>query len=79
MTRVNITELRKHLPGYISRVSKGEELTITSHGKILAKIVPDTDPVVIATERLKKLRGTAIAGDIISPTDTAWSADSDNL
>ncbi len=79
MPLVNITELRKYLPSYIKRVSKGEEFAITSHGKVVARIVPENDPAALAEERLRKLRGTAIVGDVVAPLDTVWSGDSDNL
>ncbi len=80
MSQVNITELRKNLPLYLKRVGKGEELRITSRGQVVARIVPEHDRQKAALERLKKLRGTAITGDILAPVDAeAWSADEDNL
>ncbi len=37
---VNVRELRDNLAGYLSQVRHGDEVTITSHGKPVAKIVP---------------------------------------
>jgi prevent-host-death family protein len=37
---VNVRELRDNLASYLSQASRGDEVTITSHGKPVAKIVP---------------------------------------
>ncbi len=37
---VNVRELRENLASYLSQASHGGEVTITSHGKEIAKIVP---------------------------------------
>jgi prevent-host-death family protein len=37
---VNVRELRDNLASYLSQVSHGGEITITSHGKPIAKIIP---------------------------------------
>jgi prevent-host-death family protein len=39
---VNVRELRDNLASYLSQVSSGFEVTITSHGKPIAKIIPAT-------------------------------------
>jgi len=69
MTSVNITELRQHLPDYLKQVQQGEEITITSYGKIIARIVPNRqdDKREAALKRLAALRGTMIIGDILAP------------
>lgn len=80
MHDVNITELRRHLPGYLKRVARGEQIRVSSNGRILARIVPEQDPAVAARERLDCLRGTLITGDITAPIDDLeWSGDADNL
>lgn len=43
MTAVNVTELRQHLPEYLSQVQLGEEFAITPHGKTIAHIAPHHD------------------------------------
>jgi len=55
---VNITELRQHLPDYLKQVQQGEEIAITSHGKTIARIVPDRqdDKREAALKRLAALR-----------------------
>lgn len=80
MEQVKVTDLRSHLPDYLERVQKGASLQITSHGKVIARLVPESDSVEQAGERLKALRGTMITGEIISHLeDIGWSADADNL
>lgn len=80
MLEVDITELRKHLPSYLKRVGQGEEIQITSRGKIIGRIVPQEDPGAAARKRLEDLGGTMIVGDVISPIDDVeWTADENNL
>jgi prevent-host-death family protein len=81
MTSVNITELRQHLPDYLKQVQQGEEITITSHGKTIARIVPNRqdDQREAALKRLTALRGKMIVGDILAPLNEEWTGDADNL
>ena len=37
---VGIRELRTHLSRYVERVKRGEELTVTEHGRPVARLVP---------------------------------------
>ena len=79
MRQVNITDLRAHLPDFLKKVSHGEEIQITSHGKPIARLVPEIDDIEAAQKRLDALRGTMIVADIMEPLDSQWSADADNL
>lgn len=81
MTSVNVSELRQHLPDYLKQVQQGEEIAITSHGKTIARIVPNrqNDKREAALKRLETLRGTVIIGDILAPLDEEWTGDADNL
>jgi prevent-host-death family protein len=81
MNSVNVTELRQHLPDYLKQVQQGEEIEITLHGKIIARIVPDRKENAreAALKRLEALRGKMIVGDIIAPLDEQWTGDADNL
>ena len=80
MPEINVTELRKRLPYYLKQVEQGTELRVTSRGRVIARIIPEKDEVEAARNRLMKLRGTVIKGDIIGPVkDTDWTADADNL
>jgi prevent-host-death family protein len=79
MQQVNITELRSNLPQYLQKVKMGLELQITSHGKSIARIIPEHNDVEEAKKRLLQLRGTMIKGNIVDPIDLEWGADADNL
>ena len=37
---VGIRELRTHLSRYVERVKEGEEITVTEHGRPVARLVP---------------------------------------
>ncbi len=79
MLQVKITDLRAHLPDYLRKVSNGEEIQVTSHGKPVARLVPELTEVEAAQKRLDALRGTMMVGDVMAPLDSQWSADADNL
>ena len=79
MQQVKITDLRAQLTAFFKKVSKGEQIQITSHGKVIARLVPENNIVETAQKRLDALRGTVIVGDIMETLDSNWSADADNL
>ena len=79
MQQVKITDLRAHLPEFLKKVSNGEEIQITSHGKPVARLVPELTEVEAAQKRLDALRGTMMVGDVMEPLESQWSADADNL
>ena len=75
MTKVKVTELRQNLPAYLARVRRGEELEVTVHGRVIARIVPEQAAAEAARARLKALRATARIGDIMSPSGEVWNAE----
>jgi prevent-host-death family protein len=77
MTEVNVSDLRQHLPSYLRRVQAGEELAITSHGRVVARLVPDSDPSAAAKARLAQLRSKAIVNDVVAPIGEDWEAAGD--
>lgn len=81
MSLVNVTELRQHLPEYLKQVQAGEEISITLHGKTIARIVPEVKESKreAAFKRLEALRGTVVAGDILASLDEEWTGDADHL
>ncbi len=79
MQQVNVTELRNHLPHYMNQVQKGIEFIVTSHGKNIARLVPEIKSAEEAYNRLMQLRGTVIQKDILDPIEVKWYADADNL
>lgn len=81
MNSVNVSELRQHLPDYLKQVQQGLELAITSHGRTIARLIPNREESKrdAALKRLEALRGTVIVGDILAPLDEEWTGDVDNL
>lgn len=75
----NVTEVRQNLASYLVKVQSGEEVAITLHGKVVAKLVPAVDEKARkraeAEAYLAKLRETVVLGDIESPIDVEWDAE----
>ena len=40
MKEVNVTELRRNLPGYLTKVQRGDRIRVTSRGKAVAELAP---------------------------------------
>jgi len=74
MPNVNISDFRANLLSYLQKAHNGEELTITSHGEVLATILPPINKQEKAKKRLSTLAKTALIGDIVSPTTGEWKA-----
>ncbi len=74
MEAVGITVFRANLMDFIKRVQKGEAIIITSRGRQVARLVPPIDKREKAREALKKLRKTAVVGDVLSPVDEEWES-----
>ena len=72
MKEVNVTELRNKLPAYLGQVKAGEELLLTSRGRIIAKVVPIGDERNNARQQLAILRKKCRIGDVVSPLDEQW-------
>jgi prevent-host-death family protein len=51
MHSVGAFEAKTHLSELLQRAERGEEITITRHGKPIAKLVPVTDDRVAAAAR----------------------------
>jgi prevent-host-death family protein len=70
MENVGSFEAKTHLPQLLERVAKGEEFTITKHGKPVARLVPAaaTKPkrdVKLVTEELKAFsKGNTLGKDM---------------
>jgi prevent-host-death family protein len=79
MEPVNVTELRQHLPSYLGKVQQGEEIQVTLHGKVIARIVPVRDEAAAAQQRLIAIRKQCKLGDVISPSGEEWDAEHGRL
>ena len=74
MPTCNVTHFKNHALGILTQIAEsGEELTVTRHGKKLARISP-----IRASPRVQlgQLRGTVkFNGDIVGPLgDKDWDA-----
>jgi prevent-host-death family protein len=72
MPEVNVSELRNHLPEYLTRAETGEEILITRRGQVIARLAPFAGTRERAKQRLAKLRACARVDDVVSPIDTNW-------
>lgn len=75
MPKVNVTELRQNLPAYLAEAQKGKEIEVTSRGRVIARIVPETEIHERARARLLAARKRCRIGDVKSPTGAAWDAE----
>lgn len=75
MQAVNVTDLRNHLPKYLSCVQKGAEILVTSHGQVMARIVPPVDVKQEARKKIRELRKHCQVGDVVSPIGDEWEAE----
>ncbi len=74
MANVSISDFRANLLNYLQRAHDGEELTVSSHGVVLAAISPPVNKQAEAKKTLNRLAKTALIGDIVSPTAGEWKA-----
>ncbi len=74
MNKIAVSELRSNLMKVLKQIEGGSEITITSRGKIVAKLVPPDFEKEDAQKKLKDLRKKAVIGDLISPIDEKWKA-----
>lgn len=79
MEPVNVTELRQHLPSYLGKVQEGEEIQVTLHGRVIARIVPVRDEAAAARQRLLAIQEQCSLGDILSPSGEEWDAEHGRL
>ena len=71
---VNITDFRANLLKYLKLAQLGQEITVTSNGKVLANVTPPVEQKSAALKKLKSLAKTAKIGDITSPINDSWDA-----
>jgi prevent-host-death family protein len=78
MLEVSVTTFRKHIPDYLDKVCKGEDITLTSRGKVIARLVPPVDERQSAREQLAALRSVSHIGDITAPINEEWEVSGAN-
>ena len=73
MENIGAYEARTHLPRLLERVMRGESLTITRHGRPLARLVPvddDRDRALWASRRLLERRSRLARTSLSELIDT---------
>jgi prevent-host-death family protein len=68
MDIVGAFEAKTHLSSLLERVAKGEKITITKHGKPVARLVPidqrDPEQIMAVVHRMEELAaGQTLGGD----------------
>jgi antitoxin (DNA-binding transcriptional repressor) of toxin-antitoxin stability system len=73
MSGVNVTTLRQHLPEYLARVARGERLSVTRRGRVIAEISPPTPEPAAAEAARGRLKGSLLRYD--QPLEPVLPAD----
>jgi len=66
---VDINEFRSNLLKYLEMARSGEQISVTSNGKVLATITAPLPEKDSAKKRLKSLSKTAKIHDVLGPID----------
>lgn len=72
MITIAVSEFRANLMKVLKEVEHGTNVTITSRGKVVAKLVPPDFTQENARKKLTEISKKAKVGDVISPNDTPW-------
>jgi len=71
---VNISELRANLLKYLEKANAGQQITVTTNGKVLATISPPAQQRESAISQLRAIAATAKIHDATSPIAVDWDA-----
>ena len=74
MQTINISDFRSHLAHYLKVAHMGESLSITSHGQVLAVIVPPSQVKQDAKAALQKMAQQCVVDDVTSSLNESWEA-----
>jgi len=74
MQTINISDFRANLLKYLEIANSGEQVSVTSNGKLLATIAPPVNQREQAAAQLKSLATNAKIHDVTSSTDSQWDA-----
>ena len=72
MQTINISDFRANLLRYLEKANSGEQISVTTNGKLLATITPPIKQKQLAQERLEQLAANAKINDVVSATDSDW-------
>lgn len=74
MQTVNISDFRANLLKYLEIANSGEQISVTSNGKLLATVSAPIDRRSLARAQLTAIAATAKLNDVTGPTDSEWEA-----
>ena len=74
METVNISDFRANLLKYLEKANAGQQITVTTNGRILATLSPPVQMREAASRQLADLASTAKIHDVTSPTHEEWDA-----
>lgn len=74
MQTVNISDFRANLLKYLEKANAGEQISVTTNGKLLATITPPANRKALARQQLKELAASAKLHDVVTPTGSDWDA-----
>jgi prevent-host-death family protein len=74
MQTVNISDFRANLLKYLEKANAGEQISITTNGKLIATIAPPINQKQLAQQQLGQLAKSARITDVVAPIDSEWDA-----
>ena len=72
MQTVNISDFRANLLKYLEKANSGEQINVTTNGKLIATIAPPINQKQIAQQQLEQLAKSAHVMDVVTPIDSEW-------
>lgn len=76
MQTVNISDFRANLLKYLEKANAGEQISVTTNGKLLATITPPANQKQLAQQQLELLAKSAKIHDVVAPIDSEWEENS---
>lgn len=74
METVNISDFRANLLKYLEKVSEGQQITVTTNGRVLATLSPPVQIRENSRSRLAELAVSAKIHDVTGPVQVDWDA-----
>ena len=71
---INISDFRANLLKYLEIANSGEQISVTSNGKLLATITAPSNQKELAKQQLQALAAKAKIHDVTSPAECKWDA-----
>jgi prevent-host-death family protein len=74
MQTINISDFRANLLKYLEKANSGEQISVTTNGKLIATIIPPIQQKELAKKQLQELAVSAKIHDVTSPIESNWDA-----